>query len=133
MKTDSTRHRKWSNAVIALGAITFGLVTLFLLLVARDQTIGYGGTAACGAFLTAAASLKHLDLILLPGPYWGGLPSVTYIVGLIVSGSALAVVAIPAMRVKGKTNERTSQLWLKETGSLEDSLFLEYPKHRGRN
>ena len=81
-----------------LGGIFFALLTLSISLAARKEKRGYYGTAFFGFFLTAAAGLKHLDRILEPGPYWGGLISELSILGLMLSGLILGVVSLLAIR-----------------------------------
>jgi hypothetical protein len=81
-----------------LGGLMFAVLIVVFSLSARGHRIGYSGAAFFGLFLMAAAAAKHLDRMLMPGPYWGGLISEVSIIGLIVSGLALAVVSLMALR-----------------------------------
>jgi hypothetical protein len=81
-----------------LGGIFFGIWTFVIAQSARGQRSGYIGAILMSAFLVLAASVKHLDGILLDAPYWGGLISELSILGLIVSGIAVMTLAVRALR-----------------------------------
>jgi hypothetical protein len=50
---------------------------------------GVLGAMFMGIFLALAGFLKHIPLILKPGPYWSGWFSEALIIGLIISGLSL--------------------------------------------
>jgi hypothetical protein len=51
-----------------------------------------------GLFLAAAGILKHIPLIVQPGPYWSGWFSEGLIMGMIGTGLALAAAGWFALR-----------------------------------
>ncbi|MGD8815244.1 MAG: hypothetical protein PVI78_12300, partial [Anaerolineales bacterium] len=65
---------------------------------ARGKRAGYWGTACLGMFLSLAGILKHVPLMLKPGPYWSGLFSELLIGILILSGISLSVTSLLALR-----------------------------------
>lgn len=85
------------QAQILAGFFTAMLIVVFSL-VARGQRWGYIGTAFLGGFLALAGILKHIPMILQPGPYWSGLFSEILIGLLILSGISLMIISIYALR-----------------------------------
>ena len=81
-----------------LGGLFFGASAGVLVLAARGRRAGYFGTLVLGALLSAAAALKHFPLMAALGPYWGGALSEGAILGLFVSGVALAGASVAALR-----------------------------------
>lgn len=88
------------TAQLLAGLFTVILI-LFLVLAARDRKVGYVGMLVMGVFLALAGILKHIPLILIPGPYWSGWFSEILILGLIASGIVLAIVSSVAIRNTG--------------------------------
>jgi hypothetical protein len=70
---------------ILAGIFTAILIVVFLS-VARGHRWGFIGTGFLGGFLALAGILKHVTLILQPGPYWCGLFSEFLVWALIASG-----------------------------------------------
>jgi drug/metabolite transporter (DMT)-like permease len=85
------------QAQILAGFFAAMLIVVFSL-VARGQRWGYIGTAFLGGFLALAGILKHIPMILQPGPYWSGLFSEILIGLLILSGISLMIISIYALR-----------------------------------
>ena len=65
-----------------------------LILLARGKKIGIGSAMGMGIFLALAGILKHVPLMIKPGPYWSGWFSEGLIYGLILSGIGVAVSGI---------------------------------------
>jgi len=51
-----------------------------------------------GIFLALAGILKHIPLIIKPGPYWSGWFSEVLIFGMILFGIGLAVAGFSALK-----------------------------------
>jgi hypothetical protein len=68
----------------------------------QGKKVGLYGAIFMGIFLALAGTLKHIPLMIQPGPYWSGWFSEGLILGLIVSGIAVAVAAILALRTADK-------------------------------
>ena len=79
------------------GVFTVAMI-LSIVLAARDRKVGYYGTLAIGSLLFLAGVLKHIPLMIQPGPYWSGWFSEFLIYGLIASGLFLALSSIAAIR-----------------------------------
>ncbi len=60
-----------------------------LILLARGKKGGLYSAMGMGAFLALAGILKHIPLIIQPGPYWSGWFSEGLIFGMILSGLAI--------------------------------------------
>jgi hypothetical protein len=69
-----------------------------LLFLARGKRGGVIGAISMGIFLALAGILKHIPLIIQPGPYWSGWFSEGMIFGMIVSGIGLAVAGYLALK-----------------------------------
>ena len=78
------------TAQILAGVFILLFMVIFMELV-RGKKTGLYGAIFMGIFLALAGILKHIPLILRPGPYWSGWFSETLIIGMIISGIALAV------------------------------------------
>lgn len=85
----------------SLAAVFAALLIVVFSLAARGQRWGFLGTAVVGGFLALAGILKHVPLMLKPGPYWSGLFSETLIWGLIVSGISLLILSVRELRSIG--------------------------------
>jgi hypothetical protein len=85
------------QAQILAGIFSVLLVVVFSL-VARGQRWGFIGAVILGGFLALAGILKHIPLMLQPGPYWSGCFSEGLILLLILSGISLSIVSIIALR-----------------------------------
>ena len=89
-----------------LAQILSGIFILIFLLIMRalvlEKRAGYYGAIFMGVFLALAGILKHLPLILQPGPYWSGWFSESLILGLILSGIVLAISSIFTLSLKTK-------------------------------
>ena len=57
-----------------------------------------------GSFLALAGILKHIPLIIKPGPYWSGWFSETLIFGMIISGIGLTISGTINLRRQGRTD-----------------------------
>jgi len=57
---------------------------------AQGKRGGVIGAISMGIFLALAEILKHIPLIIQPGPYWSGWFSEGLIFGMIISGIGLA-------------------------------------------
>lgn len=91
-----------SNQTTQILAGLFTLVYMAILIpLASDRRSGLYGALAMGIFLALAGILKHIPLMLLPGPYWSGGFSEGLIVGLILSGLACSLAALLALRSTG--------------------------------
>lgn len=73
----------------------FILIHLGILIpLARGKRGGVIGAISMGIFLALAGILKHIPLIIQPGPYWSGWFSEGLIFGMIISGILLAVFGV---------------------------------------
>ena len=77
----------------------FIVVYLWILIpLARGKKSGIYQAIGMGIFLALAGILKHIPLMLQPGPYWSGWFSELLIIGMIISGISLAITGIAALR-----------------------------------
>jgi hypothetical protein len=77
----------------------FILIYLGILIpLARSQKGGVIGAISMGLFLALAGILKHIPLIIQPGPYWSGWFSEGLIIGVIIAGISLGVVGAFELR-----------------------------------
>lgn len=77
----------------------FILIFMGILIgLARQTRWGLYTAMAMGGFLALAGILKHIPLMLQPGPYWSGWFSETLIYGLIISGLGVILSGIFALR-----------------------------------
>jgi len=65
---------------------------------ARGKRSGVIGAISMGIFLALAGILKHIPLIIHPGPYWSGWFSEGLIFGMILSGIGVAIAGFLALR-----------------------------------
>lgn len=86
-----------AQAQILAGIFAALLIAIFSL-AARRHRWGYIGTGFLGGFLALAGLLKHIPLMLQPGPYWSGWFSEFLIWVLIISGISLVIVSVGAVR-----------------------------------
>ena len=92
-----------SNQTAQILAGLFTLVYMAILIpLASGRKPGLYGALVMGIFLALAGILKHIPLMLLPGPYWSGAFSEVLIIGLIFSGLACSFVAFLALRGTGR-------------------------------
>jgi hypothetical protein len=86
--------------------ILSSLFILIFLLIMRalvlEKRTGYNGAIFMGIFLALAGFLKHVPLILQPGPYWSGWFSEFLIFGLFFSGIILAISSISVLLTSTK-------------------------------
>jgi hypothetical protein len=81
-----------SNQTAQILAGFFIVIYLGLLIpLVEGKRGGLYGVMGMGIFLALAGILKHIPLILQPGPYWSGWFSEALIAGLILSGITLSV------------------------------------------
>ncbi len=67
---------------------------------------GLIGAMGMGSFLALAGILKHIPLIIKPGPYWSGWFSEGLIFGMILSGTALTIMGVRSlMKLTDGSNE----------------------------
>jgi hypothetical protein len=77
----------------------FILIYLGILIpLARGKKGGVIGAMGMGIFLALAGILKHIPLIIKPGPYWSGWFSEGLIFGMILSGIGLAVAGLITLK-----------------------------------
>ncbi len=69
-----------------------------LILLAQGRRGGVIGAISMGIFLALAGILKHIPLIIKPGPYWSGWFSEGLIFGMILSGIGLAVAGLITLK-----------------------------------
>ncbi len=84
-------------------------ILLFMLIfkeLALEKKPGLYGAIFMGSFLALAGILKHIPLIIKPGPYWSGWFSETLIFGMILSGIALTIMGVRSlMKLTDGSNE----------------------------
>jgi hypothetical protein len=85
-------------AAQVLSSIFAVVLVLSTVAAGKGLRMGYYACACLGITLALAGLLKHVPRMIDPGPYWGGLFSELLIVGLILSGLLLAIVAWRALR-----------------------------------
>jgi hypothetical protein len=85
------------TAQILAGFFILIFMLIFTELVRGTKRGLYGGMFM-GSFLALAGILKHMPLIIKPGPYWSGWFSEGLIVGMIISGLSLLISGIIYMR-----------------------------------
>lgn len=71
---------------------------VILIPLARGKRAGVIGAMSMGIFLALAGILKHIPLMIQPGPYWSGWFSEMLIVGMILSGLAVVMTGLQALR-----------------------------------
>lgn len=69
-----------------------------LIPLARGKKSGIYSAMGMGGFLALAGILKHIPLILQPGPYWSGWFSEGLIIGMILSGLGVILSGLIALR-----------------------------------
>lgn len=81
-----------------LSGIFWVLYALILKGLVINKRWGVSWGIFMGSFLALAGILKHIPLILKPGPYWSGWFSETLILGMIITGIMLAISGIVTLR-----------------------------------
>jgi hypothetical protein len=85
------------TAQILAGIFILVFMLIFMELV-RGNKRGLYGSIFMGLFLALAGILKHIPLMIKPGPYWSGWFSEGLIIGLIVAGLLLTITAGVSLR-----------------------------------
>jgi hypothetical protein len=96
------------QAQILSGIFSMLLIAIFAL-VSRSARPGYLGAGVLGITLALAGLLKHVPLMLQPGPYWSGMFSETLIIALILSGLSLSGLSIYAWSGNRQANAKGIQ------------------------
>ena len=65
----------------------------------RGKRIGLFGAIFMGSFLALAGILKHIPLMIKPGPYWSGWFSEGLITGMILAGIGLTITGFLALNI----------------------------------
>ena len=86
--------------------VIFMLILRVLVLRKRSGLIG---AIFMGSFLALAGILKHIPLMIQPGPYWSGWFSETLIFGMIISGIGLTISGVFNLRRQGKTGGKQDE------------------------
>jgi hypothetical protein len=89
-----------------LSGVFLVLYSIILRGLAIESRSGLYGSIFLGLFLALAGILKHIPLMLKPGPYWSGLFSEGLIIGMIISGVSLAITAVFALKMIQDSNHR---------------------------
>ena len=90
-----------SNMTAQILAGVFILIFLLIFMeLAQEKRRGIYGAMFMGTFLALAGILKHIPLIIKPGPYWSGWFSEGLIYGMILSGIWLTISGRTALRKK---------------------------------
>ncbi len=71
---------------------------VILVPLARGKRAGVIGAMSMGVFLALAGILKHIPLMIQPGPYWSGWFSEMLIVGMILSGMGVTITGVQALK-----------------------------------
>ena len=91
---------------IHLTQVLSGIFWILYALILRGLVInkrwGYSWGTFMGIFLALAGILKHIPLIIKPGPYWSGWFSEMLIIGMIITGILLAISGIITLRTGNK-------------------------------
>jgi len=85
------------TAQILAGIFILIFMLIFMELVRGAKRGLYGGIFM-GSFLALAGILKHIPLIIKPGPYWSGWFSEGLIIGMIISGLSLLISGIMCLK-----------------------------------
>jgi hypothetical protein len=94
---------------VGFSQVLAGMFTMILVgaivLAARDALCGYWLCLGLGAFLGLAVLLRHIPLILQPGPYWSGLLPEIFILGVLISSAGMLLFSWKAINMirKGST------------------------------
>jgi len=71
---------------------------VILIPLARGKRAGVISAMSMGIFLALAGILKHIPLMIQPGPYWSGWFSEMLIVGMILSGMGVTITGVQALK-----------------------------------
>lgn len=91
------------TAQVLAGVFSVVLI-LSIVLAAREHIVGYYATLFIGIFLFFAGILKHVPLMIQPGPYWSGCFSELLIFGLIATSVFLTISSFLAIRSSSATH-----------------------------
>lgn len=87
---------------VRLAQVLSGLFILIFLGIliglARETRWGLNGAITMGGFLALAGILKHIPLMLQPGPYWSGWFSESLIIGLILTGLGVVISGLLSLK-----------------------------------
>ena len=83
-----------------LAGIFIVIYLIILILLVEGKKNGLYSAIGMGIFLALAGILKHIPLIIKPGPYWSGWFSEGLIIGMIISGIMLAIVGFSTLKNK---------------------------------
>ncbi len=83
-----------------LAGIFIVIYLAIMIPLARGKKIGLYSAIGMGGFLALAGILKHLAPILKPEPYWSGWFSEALIIGMILTGLAVILTGIFAVKNK---------------------------------
>lgn len=86
------------HATQVLSGLFWILYALILKGLVINKRWGLSWGIFMGSFLALAGILKHIPLIIKPGPYWSGWFSETLIIGMIITGILLAISGIITLR-----------------------------------
>jgi hypothetical protein len=81
-----------------LGGVFIVIYLGILIFLVQGRKRGVIAAIGMGTLLALAGILKHIPLMILPGPYWSGWFSEGLIIGLIMSGLGVAGAGIAALR-----------------------------------
>jgi hypothetical protein len=84
-----------------LAGVFIVLYLAILIPLSQGKRPGVYGAMGMGIFLALAGILKHIPLMIQPGPYWSGWFSEGLIIGMILSGLACSLAAIVLLRAPG--------------------------------
>ena len=92
------------HATQVLSGLFWVLYALILKGLVINKRWGLSWGIFMGSFLALAGILKHIPLIIKPGPYWSGWFSETLIIGMIITGILLAVSGIITLRASNNSS-----------------------------
>ncbi len=92
------------HATQVLSGLFWVLYALILKGLVINKRWGFSWGIFMGSFLALAGILKHIPLIIKPGPYWSGWFSETLIIGMIITGILLAVSGIITLRASNNSS-----------------------------
>lgn len=92
-----------------LSGVFMVLYMVILRVLVLGKKSGLYSAMFMGSFLALAGILKHIPLILQPGPYWSGWFSETLIIGMIISGLGLTISGAINLQRQGKTEGKQDE------------------------
>ena len=87
------------TAQILAGLFILIFLVIFMEII-REKRRGLFGAIFMGTFLALAGLLKHIPLMIIPGPYWSGWFSEGLIIGMMLSGILLTAASVLMLRSK---------------------------------